>query len=61
LKAGEIMYRKITSIQKTISKVKAKERIRGQLQQTKREKTHLAFIARNMGTMMSTIRSCIWS
>jgi hypothetical protein len=61
LKALERMSRKITSIQKTISKGKEKERIRGRLQQRKREKNHLALIARKMGTMMIIVGSCIQS
>jgi hypothetical protein len=61
LKVGERMYRKITSIHKTISKGKTKERIREQLQQRKREKNHLALISRKMGMMMSIVGSCIWS
>jgi hypothetical protein len=61
LKAEEIMYRKITSTQNTISKGKTKERITRQLQKRKREKNHLALIDRNMGMMMNTVGSCIQS
>jgi hypothetical protein len=36
-----------------------KERIRGQLQQRKREKNHSPIIAKKMGMMMNIVGSCI--
>jgi hypothetical protein len=50
---------KITRSQRTISKGKEKRRIRGQLQQRKREKNDLTLIARKMGMMMKIVGSCI--
>jgi hypothetical protein len=55
------MYKKIISIQKTISKGKTKKRIRGQLQQRKREKNNLAVISKMMGMMMSIVGRYIQS